>query len=504
MQLEDSPCFFTMKRYIKLLIPLLLYALGLHAQGVDDAIYHAQTRYEGTARSIAMGGAVGAMGGDLTAVCINPAALGLYRGSEFTFTTGLQHANTLSSYYGTNDSNSRLRLSIPNIGIVMGGDVSNYKPLRYLQFSIGMTRTNDYSYRSLAHGLNPSSSMVDAFLQTANGIDEILNSHSSPGYYLSDNYPYDLNPAWETYLIDRYIDSTGHYYFDSPVPPGNVNQQDAVVCKGRSEEWTIALAGNFYDKLFVGSSIGLVRFKRISQRDYTENGSFGNWAYQEELADTAWGVNFKCGVVYYPASWLRVGAAWHSRTLSSIGEVWSTNMASTLNNGTGYHKYYSPTLYQTYEFRSPHSFTGSLAFLFQSRGMFTADVDYLDYGTSRLQSEGYSFDQANDDIKTLLKPSLNIRLGMEWRLRQYYVRGGAAYYGSPYGFGETYGSTKKLSLGIGYATEEDIMWDFAYELSRSVRGYTPYQCYDDGQNIVDDIVQHYWRNKLVVTMKIKM
>lgn len=496
-----------MKIITKFIIPLLFLSLELQAQGVDDAIYHAQKRYEGTARSMAMGNATGAMGGDLTAVCINPAALGLYRGSEFTFTTGLQRVTTLSSYYGTDDSNSRLRLSIPNVGFVMGGEVSNYKPLRYMQISFGLTRTNDYSYRTLAQGLNPSSSMVDAFLQTANGIDEVLNPHTNPGNYFNNYYPYSLNPAWETYLIDRYIDSTGHCYFDSPVPPGNVNQKDAIVCKGRSEEWTIAWAGNFYDKLFVGASLGLTHLKRISKRDWSETGndnSFDSWYYQEELADTAWGANLKCGVIYYPASWLRVGAAWHSRTLSSIGEVWSTNMAATLGNGIGYHKYYSPTLYQTYEFRSPHSFTGSLAFLIPSRGMITADVDYLDYGTSKLKSEDYSFSNENSDIRNLLKPSLNIRVGTEWRLRQYFIRGGMAYYGSPYGFGEKYGSTKKLCLGIGYATEDDILWDFAYEISEGVQGYTPYQCYDNGENIVDEIVQRQWRNKLVATMKMKL
>lgn len=492
-----------MKTSIKLIIALLVISTGLCAQGVDDAINFTQTRYEGTARSMSMGGATGAMGGDFTAVCINPAGLGLYRSSEFTFSTGLQHTNTLSSYYGTNQNDRMLRLSIPNLGIVMGGAASNYKPLRYLQFGFGMTRTNDFSYYSKASGLNPSSSMVDSYLQVTNGIDELLSPTTNPGDYFSDNYPYELSPAWETYLIDRYIDSAGHYFFDSPVPPGNVNQEETLYCRGRSEEWTFAVAANYFNKLFVGSSIALTHTKRISKRDYTEtglDGSFDNWTHCEELSDTTWGVNFKCGVIYYPVSWLRVGAAWHSRTRSAIGEVWSTETEARLNSG--YHKNYSPSLYQTYDFRSPHSFTGSLAFIFPSMAMLTADVDYLDYSTSKFIGDG--FENANDNIKTTLKPSLNIRLGMEWRIRQYFVRSGAAYYGSPYGFGERNGSIKKLAFGIGYTSENDVIWDFAYELSGSVRNYTPYQYYVDGENIVDDIVQHQWRNKLVITMKIKI
>lgn len=490
------------------LLPILLVFLnspGLHAQGVDDALFNSQTYYEGTARSMAMGNATGAVGGDITAVCINPAGLGLYRSHEFTFSLGPQYHSCLSDYYGSSEYTHKFRTTVPNMGLVFGGEVSNYKPLRYLMFAVGMTRTNEFSYRQRASGLNPGSSMVDAYLQTVNGIDELFQPMSDPGTYFSENHPYDLNPAWETYLIDRYIDSLGNLYFDSPVPPGNVWQTDNVSSKGRSEEWTFASAINLYDKLFIGASLGLAHLKRISTRTYEEtpndpNSRFFDWKLEEELGDTAWGVNFKAGLIYYPASWLRVGAAWHSRTVYAFGEQWSTDIQTTLKNSHGQrevHRYLSPVLYQTYEFHTPHTFTGSLAFIIRQQGMISADVDYMDYGTS-----WFSFDGVN--IRDVLKPTYNFRLGTEWRLRQYYLRGGLAYYGSPYGFGETYGSVKKLGLGFGYAVSQETSWDFAYELTQSTTGFTPYQVYIDGQNIVEDAVRHQWRNKLVVTLKIKI
>ena len=486
-------------------IILILLCLGLHAQGIDDAVLNSQTYYEGTARSMAMGNATGAVGGDLTATCINPAGLGLYRSHEFTFSLGPQYHLCLSDYYGNSEYTHKFRTTVPNLGLVFGGEVSNYKPLRYLMFAVGMTRTNEFSYRQRATGLNPGSSMVDAYIQTANGIDELFDPSSDPGTYLSQNHPYDLSPAWETYLIDRYIDSEGNLYFDSPVPPGNVWQTDNVSSKGRSEEWTIATAVNYYDKLFLGASLGLAHIKRISTRTYEEtpnddNSDFFDWKLEEELGDTAWGVNFKAGMIYYPASWLRIGAAWHSRTVYAFGEQWSTEIQTTLKNGHGQrepHRYLSPVLYQTYEFHTPHSFTGSLAFIIRQRGIISIDVDYMDYGTS-----WFSFDGVN--IRDVLKPTCNYRIGTEWRLRQYYLRGGLAYYGSPYGFGENYGSVKKLGLGFGYAVSQETSWDFAYELTQSTTGYTPYQVYVDGQNIVEDAVRHQWRNKLVVTLKIKL
>lgn len=486
-------------------IILILLCLGLHAQGIDDAVLNSQTYYEGTARSMAMGNATGAVGGDLTAVCINPAGLGLYRSHEFTFSLAPQYHFCLSDYYGTSEYTHKFRTTVPNLGLVFGGEVSNYKPLRYLMFAVGMTRTNEFSYRQRATGLNTNSSMVDAFIQTINGIDELFNPSSDPGMYFSQNHPYDLSPAWETFLIDRYIDSLGNLYFDSPVPPGNVWQIDNVSSKGRSEEWTFATAVNYYDKLFLGASLGLAHLKRISTRTYEEtpndnNSDFFDWKLEEELGDTAWGFNFKAGMIYYPASWLRIGAAWHSRTVYAFGEQWSTEIQTTLKNSHGQREPYrhlSPVLYQTYKFHTPHSFTGSLAFIIGQRGIISVDVDYLDYGTSK-------FEWDDEDIKATLKPTYNIRLGSEWRLRQYYLRGGLAYYGSPYGFGENYGSVKKLGLGFGYAVSQETSWDFAYELTQSTSGYTPYQVYVDGQNIVEDAVRHQWRNKLVVTLKIKI
>lgn len=503
-------------RYIILLA--LLCGSTLFAQSVDDAFLNSQTYYEGTSRSMAMGNATGALGGDITATCINPAGMGLYRSKEFTFTTGFQHTLIQSDYYGTKTNDSKTRMTIPSIGLVFAPQFSNYEAVRYIQFGIGFTRTNDFNFSSTAQGLNPSSSMVDAFLQTVSGIDELFRPGTSPtnvGDYLNNNYPYDLSPAWETFLFDQYVDTLGHIYYDSPVPPGNVYQQNSITSKGRTEEWTFALSANLYDKFFVGASFGLSHLKRISKRQYSEipaneqdpNNLFTSWDYIEELGDTAWGANCKVGIICYPASWLRVGVAWHSRTRYTFGETWATEISTTLNDtpdGERYHRHLSPLFYQAYEFRTPNTFIGSLAFIIGQHGLISTDVEYMNYGSSRFTSYEYSFSDVNSNIKDILKPTFNIRLGTEWRVRQFFLRGGVAYYGSPYGFGEDYGSVKKIACGFGYAAGRIASWDFAYELTECTTGYTPYSCYDGDENIAGEVVQHRWRNKLMVTLKIKI
>ena len=491
---------------------LTLITFNLFGQGVADALLYSQIAYEGTGRSMAMGNATGAMGGDITAVCINPAGLGLYRNSEMTFTTGLQHSFINSQYYDNTLYAGKTNVSIPNFGYVIAMECSNYRPLRYLQLSIGLTRTNDYNYHSSMQGMNPNSSYIDSYLQTIDGIEELYDATIDPDTYLKEYDPYALYPAWFTYLIDRFQDSLG-YFYSSPIPQGHVNQSDLLESKGRSEEWTIATSANFKDRFFIGASLGLTHLKRISNRTYKETpenlqdpqNTFTEWTFAEDLQDNAWGVNAKLGFLYMPTRWLRLGVSAHTKTFYSFEETWSTITTSSLINGIteDSHKYLSPTLENNYRCLTPATFTGGAAFIFGQNGMITADIDYLNYRQSKL-IKNTVFDELNEEIKETLKPTLNIRLGTEWRMRQFYLRGGAAYYGSPYGLGNRYGSVKKLALGIGYETMDDIFWDFAYELTESSNSYTPYQYYVDGENIVSPAIQHRWRNKLVATLKIKL
>jgi hypothetical protein len=59
----------------KLLFSIIVVSAitSLQAQGINDALRFAQTNQTGTARFQAMSGAFGALGGDLSAIQVNPA-----------------------------------------------------------------------------------------------------------------------------------------------------------------------------------------------------------------------------------------------------------------------------------------------------------------------------------------------------------------------------------------------------------------------------------------------
>jgi hypothetical protein len=77
---------------MKRLFPLFIIGIACiqaSAQNQVDALRYSQIYPGGTARSTAMGGAFGALGGDFYSASLNPAGLGVYRSSEFTFTPEL-------------------------------------------------------------------------------------------------------------------------------------------------------------------------------------------------------------------------------------------------------------------------------------------------------------------------------------------------------------------------------------------------------------------------------
>lgn len=61
----------------------------MFAQTMTDALRLSQYGLNGTSNYISRAGAIGALGGDLTAASYNPAGLGIYTSSEFSLSSGL-------------------------------------------------------------------------------------------------------------------------------------------------------------------------------------------------------------------------------------------------------------------------------------------------------------------------------------------------------------------------------------------------------------------------------
>ncbi|MCR5658127.1 MAG: hypothetical protein K6G25_02240 [Bacteroidales bacterium] len=482
-----------MKKTLTIAIALLSFVVA-SAQGIDDAILYSQTFYQGTAKAMGMGNALGTVGGDMTAININPASMGIYRSSELTFSCNLLDNYNSSTYYDDNKEGNMFRFSIPNMGFVLSKERSNYKGLRFTQFGVGLTRTNDFNVRTNAMGINPSSSMIDNYLARIDGYSQ---------YELQDAFPYDIYPAWRTYLIDLYEDELGPYY-GSPVPQGNIWQGQECDYRGRSEAWTFAGSANYNERFFIGISIDLAHTKRFGTKVLEESRvegtetDFNEWSFTEDLHSTGWGGNAKIGFIYHATPWLRFGGAFHSPTLYSFSETWQTTTESKINYVT--QKSLSPESHYEYTFIKPLKWVGSLAFVVGQQGMISLDAEYTNFGAARFKANDYDYTPTNEDIKNTLKRTLNFRLGTEWCLGGSYLRLGAAYYGSPFGFGKTGGSVKKASCGISLPLSASTTFDFAYEFTH---GITYTTLYDAGELGIEPITHKQFKHLLLTTLKIR-
>ena len=482
-----------MKKTLTIVVAILIQ-MSAFAQGVDDANLFSQTYYQGTAKALGMGNAMGAVGGDMTAVCINPAGMGIYRSRELTMSCNFLDNYSNSTYYGDKKDGNIFRFSIPNLGFVFAKERSNYKALRYTQFGFGLTRTNDFNMRTNALGINPSSSMVDNYLVRMDGYSEDE---------LQDAFPYDIYPAYKTKLIALYGPPEEPYY-GSPVPQGNIWQGQECDFKGRSESWTFAGSANFFDKLFIGISVDLAHTKRFGTKVFSESRvegtetDFNRWSFTEDLSSTGWGGNAKVGFIYHATPWFRFGAAFHSPTLYAFSEKWQTTTETEINWVTN--KSLSPESNYEYTFIKPLKCVGSLAFVVGQQGMISLDVEYLNYGAARFRASDFDYSPTNESIKENLGHTANFRLGTEWYLGGTYLRFGTAYYGSPFGLGQAGGSVKKASCGISVPVSASTTFDFAYELSH---GRTFNTLYDAGELGIESVTHSHYRHLLLTTLKIR-
>jgi len=103
---------------LKYLFSLILISLSLTAiaQTDIDALNYSRWTSGATARSLAVGGAFGALGGDISTMNTNPAGLGVFRASEIALTPAFNLANVSADFNGNtvDTDKNKFRFAIGN------------------------------------------------------------------------------------------------------------------------------------------------------------------------------------------------------------------------------------------------------------------------------------------------------------------------------------------------------------------------------------------------------
>jgi hypothetical protein len=466
-----------------ILIASLFNIIIANAQNEFDALKFSNENLQGTARSLAMGNAFGGLGGDMSAISINPAGIGIYRKFEIAFSSGFMSENAKSKYFNNNTRNFLNKYTFNNIGFIGCAKTNDESGWKSANFAFIYNRKLDFNHNISIAGLSDSLSMVDYFFN---------NVYNKNGDRIP---PEDLDSYFERLAFDAYIIDTisgDPNSYVSPVPMNGLYQRKTINSKGSGGDYIFAFGANYNDKLYLGLSFKISKFKfetndNFKEEDYLNNSNnfdyytFNYWNYSKGS-----GYTLNLGIIARPVDFFRLGLSYQFPTFYNINDKFNTYMTSnyvdekikpTDKNGN----YIGENEYDYY-ITTPSKVNISTALLFGKIGLISADIETIDYSHMQMQSSGYDtydFYNENQNIQKIFKRVYNLRIGAETRIGPISLRGGYSYYPSPYVSSEINRIANKynISSGIGYRNN-NFFFDIAYIYSIYNEYYYLYNTYN--------------------------
>ena len=483
----------------KIFLTSMLLGTGLAMQAQDTYLNDQMTNTSGdvygTARFVGMGGAMGALGADISTISWNPAGIGLLRKSELGFTAG-----AVWDSKGVNGIN-RAHATLDQMGGVFSFRTGNDK-MPYCNVAFNYQKKKNFNNAFFAdndylNGLSQMSQLAD-----------LVNA----GYDTDNNLA-----GWaldNLYLIPLYKDANGGLTPQQPhegaEPAQYVNKYKGELNRYTQKTWgalnafDINISGNVKNRCYWGFTLGFDQLRYRAQNDYYEESScqeggelnMGDYSLYTDREIDGVGINMKFGVIFRPVedNSFRIGLTLETPT-------WYVLKSSTLyqlidqvaNTATD-----MPESYLEYSIRTPWKFRAGMGSTVGSVLAWDVDYEYANWGRTAM---GYPNDYAddagffdntwdkamNEQTKRTLKGTHNVRAGIEVKpTKQLAVRLGynfatSSYKDNPafdqfgldskamdYSTSTSYmkvGQLNSLTLGMGYRWKCAYL-DMAYKVSR--------------------------------------
>lgn len=454
------------------------------AQSALDGGALMQQDIKGSARFMSMGGAFGALGGDMSTLSYNPAGIGVYRHSEIGITMDFDFQSTATEFPGTKYNDNNFKFMLTNGGYV---GAMNLNSLSLPNFNWGVTYNRRANFNRQAYGIvghlnNSLSNYIAGVANNANVLEEDVMSNGGFDPYNSSEYP----APWISILgYDSYFVSPSSQNIDEPRWIGQFDSQTtgsgymSIIEKGGIDEYNFALGGNIKDVVYWGMDFALMNLDYKRQTLWGESLENANvdlgdgfrrynadWNLYNDYRVNGTGFNYKLGIIVKPIQELRLGFAFHTPTWYKLTEKYYANTdfeyfyrgKVVKQNGAETNGGYDGV--NDFSLRTPWRFIGSIAGVIGNNLILSADVDwtamqylhfsepsyndyfYDDWGwdwwyapakasnDQILNNDPYYY--TNKDCKTYYRTSTTIRVGAEYRvIPQFSIRAGYAYTSSP-------------------------------------------------------------------------
>ena len=525
---------------------LLITAAPIAAQTVYDAAKITNQDLNGTARFVGMGGAMGALGGDISTIGTNPAGIGIYRSNDAMVSFGLSSYGTESNYMGNKINSDKLRGAFDNAGFVLSTKIGNATSLRYVNFGFNYKKAKSFYKNTSMNGNLGNYTQTDYMAAQANGIKDW-----SGNLYTDPDVGWLSALGYDSYLITEFALHDGQGTVPSGYVPYMVNGVQVKNLDGdlvyttpgeyggmywggngnfRSEErggidqYDFNISFNFNDRVYLGLTVGAyaVDYNKYTFYDEDYGGGQG-YNLQSWNKIHGSGFDFKFGAIVRPFEYspLRIGLSIHTPTFYSLDYKTNARVESDVLNelnianesgiGSGVIGQYNVDTYdildgdmvRQFRLQTPWTYNVSLGYTIGKSWALGAEYEYQDYSSMKFKDpEGYSdtFEYENSTTP-MMKGVSTIRLGAEYKvIPQFALRAGYnyttaifnsdAYKDLPYNSIQTdtdFANTKALSnytLGIGYRGSM-FYADLAYKFSSYKEDFYPFvNMYTEGNDLV--------------------
>lgn len=519
-----------MKR-INIFVVLTMSVSALFAQTQYDAARIVGTELNGTARFVGMGGAMGALGADISVIGTNPAGIALFRSHNVSTSFGFNKNMTSSTFNGTKVSDSRTKASYDQIGFVYSNKIGNKTNLRYLNFGFNYHKAANFNRQFSSKGaLNGSSlswQMADMMLGAGYGsqesYDEVLdaeNPYTSEYFY---GTPFLGLMGARTGLVDDFTDNEGFTMLGWNGDMGEYYSRE----EGGINQYDFNMSFNVQDRYYFGVTLGVydVNYNRYSSYSETllddKGADNGNFTLNNWFSTQGTGYDLKFGFIARPFEYspFRVGFAIHTPVWYMLTDRYTATLdTDVLAMPEPYtenlSQYLNPDYVWDYRMRTPWKFNVNMGTTFSGVLAVGAEYEYSDYSYINYRDyNGYDLSSSNIATDKYLKGVHTLKLGMEamltpsfsFRAGYNYVtsafKDGSARYipnvetlqGKYIWFDETrtdpeYHNIKArntITLGLGYSGRV-VYADVAYKYDFYKSDFFMFDDYiNDGINIID-------------------
>ncbi|HOO94454.1 MAG TPA: outer membrane protein transport protein [Proteiniphilum sp.] len=495
-----------MNKITYLVTTLLIISSSLFAQGEVDALRFSREGLYGTARAMSMGGAFGALGGDQSALAINPAGIGVYRSSEVVGTFNLSNNQ---SVVGDQTAN-KTRFNMDNLGFV------GYFPLRndmmpVINFGFSYNKLQSFDRNISAIG-TAKGTLIDYIAKNSAGIDPL---YLEMGDNLPDPFldmPWLTVLGYNSWLIDP-VDDEGTQYEPVTTEAGPINEI-RLRERGYIDNYDFTVGTTIGNVINLGFALSIKDISYSLTSDYLEDFNNGGYTLTNWLNTTGAGVSAKIGAIYRPVNELRLGLAYHTPTWYALTETYEAQIDDDMGAYISDPNYQpavtsSKSFINDYDLKTPGKLVASIATVLGGRFIASLDYEMTDYSKmklalpSRANEEGDWYEWDNEYIAMDFRPASTIRAGMEYRFTQQFSgRLGYAWMQNPYDsdlveFGDAAivgsntiyrieGDTNYLTGGFGYRFNRNFFLDMAVVYSSQTDDLYPFPNYYDGATLSVD------------------